>query len=414
MQDGPATATLQPQTDALVQPAAPALPPDDPALTLAAPTPLPTSTPQESDLPAPTPTTVSPPPQPDATVLVPDSPPPLDPSPPPVLATESASEPTDAPQPPSPAPAEGESNVDVQRDQAAEGAPGVVEGREESAATELSDATAPATAPLPDQGLESVEPHVVLSDSTPAAEPSPSALDSSPAALAVPAPTSSNPSRSSTPTLGLSHPPPPPSSSPVPAPKKFASSLSVNKKFLEKAGEKGKPDVKATVGASKLPYRTCLAFPFSRPPGLPARLATPPIVAPLSTSHPRLLTGKISAVTSIPLTTAQTVAGVSGWLKNLPGAGDTQPRPPLASQDATAAGRGGAYERGRGGLVGGQLGRGRGAAVWGGKGSATNGELNMGMGGDFPTAAEAANGAFTRRFFISSKRDCRLTVCLSP
>lgn len=38
------------------------------------------------------------------------------------------------------------------------------------------------------------------------------------------------------------------SSSPAIPTKKFASSLSVNKKFLEKAGEKGKPEVKVAVG----------------------------------------------------------------------------------------------------------------------------------------------------------------------
>lgn len=126
-----------------------------------------------------------------------------------------------------------------------------------------------------------------------------------------------------------------------------------------------------------------------------ARLATPPVVAPVSTSHPRLLTGKISAGTSISLTTAQTVSGVSGWLKNTPAPGaEGAPRPALPSQqDAAGLGRGATYERGRGGMMGAAgIGRGRGGAVWG-KSSASGGELNMGIGGDFPTAAEAASGA---------------------
>ncbi|KAL8291707.1 hypothetical protein RQP46_001965 [Phenoliferia psychrophenolica] len=180
---------------------------------------------------------------------------------------------------------------------------------------------------------------------------------------------------SNTPTPGAALlPAPTPSGSPAPAAKKFHSSLSVNKKFLEKAGEKSKPDVKATV----------------------ARLATPPIVVPVSTSHPRLLTGKISAGTSISLTTAQTVSGVSGWLKNTAAAGaDGAVRPPLPTQqDAAGLGRGGTYERGRGGMMPG-LGRGSGAAVWGSK-SAGGGNLNMGIGGDFPTAAEAANAKTLR------------------
>ncbi|KAK4705177.1 uncharacterized protein P7C70_g1040, partial [Phenoliferia sp. Uapishka_3] len=195
--------------------------------------------------------------------------------------------------------------------------------------------------------------------------------------LSVPASSPSLTSSStSTPILGGALLlPPTPSGSPAP-PKKFTSNL-INKKFLEKAGEKSKPDVKATV----------------------ARLATPPVVVPVSTSHPRLLTGKISAGTSVSLTTAQTLTAPSGWLKNTIAAGaDGTARPPLPSQaDAAGLGRGATYERGRGGIMGGgQLGRGRGAAVWGGKASLSGGELNMGIGGDFPTAAEAANGTSPR------------------
>lgn len=58
--------------------------------------------------------------------------------------------------------------------------------------------------------------------------------------------------------------------------------------------------------------------------------------------------------------------------------------------------RGGTYERGRGIGGAGMGGAGRGSAVWGARGPGAR-EGNVGMpGGDFPTAAEAANGAWLR------------------
>lgn len=77
--------------------------------------------------------------------------------------------------------------------------------------------------------------------------PFPSALPPSSSLLA-----SNSSSTTSTPVLAAAQlPPPTPSGSPAPT-KKFASSLSVNKKFLEKAGEKGKPEVKAAISTSSL------------------------------------------------------------------------------------------------------------------------------------------------------------------
>lgn len=68
-----------------------------------------------------------------------------------------------------------------------------------------------------------------------------------PSPIEVPLPLSEPP----TPTLSAATLPNPTSqpltTTAAPAPtKKFASSLSVNKKFLEKAGEKGKPEVRAS------------------------------------------------------------------------------------------------------------------------------------------------------------------------
>lgn len=86
--------------------------------------------------------------------------------------------------------------------------------------------------------------------------PTPESLASLPSGIIEPIPnppSNSNsilnavPSRTPTPTLLTKIDPPSASSSPIPV-KKFASSLSVNKKFLEKAGEKGKVEVKVVVG----------------------------------------------------------------------------------------------------------------------------------------------------------------------
>ena len=194
---------------------------------------------------------------------------------------------------------------------------------------------------------------------------------------------SNPPSRAPTPTLTPSATTPPtPSVSPA-QPKKFASSLSVNKKFLEKAGEKSKPEVKAAVGT----YSSTCTTSRNADESATARLATPPVVAPVSASHPRLLTGKISSAPAISLSTAQSVPGVTGWTKNAPAAEGVAL--PTQSVSFNGAGRGATYERGRGIGGMGMVSRGRGNAVWGSRGS---GDANMGIGGDFPTAAEVANG----------------------
>lgn len=111
--------------------------------------------------------------------------------------------------------------------------------------TSEAAATAPAVAGSPSEPavvVEAVDTAVSL------VEPIPSKTPSTLTSTLLP---SNPPSRAPTPTLTPSGPtPPPPSVSPAP-PKKFASSLSVNKKFLEKAGEKSKPEVKAAVGTSR-------------------------------------------------------------------------------------------------------------------------------------------------------------------
>ncbi|KAM0751696.1 hypothetical protein T439DRAFT_216724 [Meredithblackwellia eburnea MCA 4105] len=60
------------------------------------------------------------------------------------------------------------------------------------------------------------------------------------------------------------------------------------------------------------------------------------------------------------------------------------------------AGRGMSFDRGRGSFGPGHFGRGRGTAVWGARGMPSGHDLNMGIGGDFPTAQEAANAKALR------------------
>lgn len=103
-------------------------------------------------------------------------------------------------------------------------------------------ATSPATAPAASEPIVVVE---TVDNTVSIVEPIPSKTPSTLTSSLLP---SNPPSRAPTPTLVPSaSAPPTPSVSPAP-PKKFASSLSVNKKFLEKAGEKSKPEVKAAVG----------------------------------------------------------------------------------------------------------------------------------------------------------------------
>lgn len=125
-----------------------------------------------------------------------------------------------------------------------------------------------------------------------------------------------------------------------------------------------------------------------------ARPTVAPVIAQVSTTHPRLLTGKISTGPTSTLISAQSTTAVNGWLKNAVAADSAAGGPRSVSVDST---RGSPYERGRGmsgmGFGMGLPGRGQGAAVWGSR-SAGMGSVGLGMGGDFPTAAEAANGSF--------------------
>ncbi|GAA5990691.1 hypothetical protein JCM10908_003192 [Rhodotorula pacifica] len=153
--------------------------------------------------------------------------------------------------------------------------------------------------------------------------------------------------------------------------KKFSSSLAVNKKFLEKAGEKAKPEVK--------PVAT--------------RLATPPAPTPASSSHPRLLAGKLSTSGTLSLsTTAPSSASPTGWNKK-----PASPSPAASAGGQAGPGGSGVSSMSASSILasGAGLQNRSGGAVWG---SATRvGGPPMGHGGlgrmanDFPTAAEAAH-----------------------
>ncbi|GAA5932978.1 hypothetical protein JCM10213_009257 [Rhodosporidiobolus nylandii] len=218
---------------------------------------------------------------------------------------------------------------------------------------------------------------------------------------------------------GTSTPPPPPSSAPAatirpgasPAPsvsptptapavhaaptiaaphlqKKFQSSLAVNKKFLEKAGEKAKPEVK--------PVAT--------------RVATPPAPASVSTSHPRLFAGKLSSAPSISLSASSAPSGLVGWKK------PTSPAP-----GSTAPGASGTPAHAQAGVKPGlTLGK-AGAPVWGApSGRQQDSGMSLGMGGlgmgmgrrmdmtsDFPTAAEAAHAKEARARALAEQMQAR-------
>lgn len=111
----------------------------------------------------------------------------------------------------------------------------------------------------------------------------------------------------------------------------------------------------------------------------------------ISTTHPRLFTGKITAPPPTSSSATNAAAGVSGWLKNVAAAeGNALGAPRSVSMDM---GRLGAYDRSRGGGIGMSTRGGRQPIVWG-SGNRHSGSMDsaMGFGGDFPTAAEAANG----------------------
>ncbi|BGP22248.1 hypothetical protein Rt10032_c07g3273 [Rhodotorula toruloides] len=182
-----------------------------------------------------------------------------------------------------------------------------------------------------------------------------SAMGASPATSVSPGPTSTS------------------AASPQPT-KKFQSSLAVNKKFLEKAGEKAKPEVK--------PVTT--------------RLATPPVPAPSSTSHPRLFAGKLSSG-PITLSTSSS-ATAAGWSKK-----STAPTPSTAaSQPGTPASASGA------GVAAGALSRGKAGAVWAAA-KPVQPALPFGarMANDFPTAAEAAHAKELRARAIMEQMQAR-------
>ncbi|BGP29446.1 hypothetical protein JCM10296v2_001185 [Rhodotorula toruloides] len=155
--------------------------------------------------------------------------------------------------------------------------------------------------------------------------------------------------------------------------KKFQSSLAVNKKFLEKAGEKAKPEVK--------PVTT--------------RLATPPVPAPSSTSHPRLFAGKLSSG-PITLSTSSSAAA-AGWSKK-----------PTAPTPSTAASQPGAPASAPGaGSAASALARGKAGAVWAAPRSTQPTPFGARMVNDFPTAAEAAHAKEARARAIMEQMQAR-------
>ncbi|KAK4052139.1 hypothetical protein OIV83_002433 [Microbotryomycetes sp. JL201] len=170
--------------------------------------------------------------------------------------------------------------------------------------------------------------------------------------------------------------PPGPSISPAPA-KKFQSSLAVNKKFLEKAADKSKPEIKTPTTA---------------------RLATPPIAAPVSTSHPRLLTGKISSVapSASQASQGQPTAAPTGWRAPVSDAGLPRPTPQRPGEP-TAFSRDG---------FGSTLSTKGSGPVWGRKGDAS-GRSGGWSGGDFPTAAEAAKAKDARARALAEQMEAK-------
>lgn len=180
----------------------------------------------------------------------------------------------------------------------------------------------------------------------------------------------------------------------APVVKKFSSSLAVNKKFLEKAGEKAKPEAKPVAGAFFFFARSTWQFRLGARARFltdsfirTARLATPPAPTPASSSHPRLLAGKLSASGTLSLSTTSPSTTPTGWNKK-----PTSPAPSAPS--GGQAGTGGFSSSSSKASSAAQ--NRSGGAVWGS--AARVGGPLMGHGGlgrmanDFPTAAEAAHG----------------------
>ncbi|GAA5885055.1 hypothetical protein JCM6882_007211 [Rhodosporidiobolus microsporus] len=254
------------------------------------------------------------------------------------------------------------------------------------------------------------------------ADAAPNGTSSAAAPLAPPIPIV-NPSPSVSPAPSTSPAPPATATTTTPhvaAPhpqKKFQSSLAVNKKFLEKAGEKSKPEAK--------PVAT--------------RLATPPIATPVSASHPRLFAGKLSTSaapsSSITLSTSSSSPSLGlaagGWKKPASPAPTAVPSSSSGLGAGPSAYGGGTPSLALGGMGGAGAGaRGAGGAVWGAKpsmGAGGPGALGLGMGGmgmgpggggmgmrgardmvgEFPTAAEAAHAKEARARAVMEQMQAR-------
>ncbi|GAA5844847.1 hypothetical protein JCM9279_000016 [Rhodotorula babjevae] len=168
-------------------------------------------------------------------------------------------------------------------------------------------------------------------DSPAPTPPPPSSSSPAPSTAAAAAARTASPALSASPGPGATS-----SSSERPHPaKKFQSSLAVNKKFLEKAGEKAKPEVKPVI----------------------SRVATSPAPPPVSSTHPRLLAGKLSSGPSLSLgtgassTSSSPGTSTTGW-------GAKKPSTPTPGSSSSAAGASAA------GAAGGAQGA-KGGPVWG-------------------------------------------------
>ncbi|GAA5828987.1 hypothetical protein JCM11251_004089 [Rhodosporidiobolus azoricus] len=209
----------------------------------------------------------------------------------------------------------------------------------------------------------------MLAPPVPVSNPSPSV---SPAPSTSPAPPSTSSTTASTAV---------PTTAAPPLQKKFQSSLAVNKKFLEKAGEKSKPEVK--------PVAT--------------RLSTSPAPTPVSASHPRLFAGKLSS-SAAPSSSVTLSTSTSSPSLGLSSGGWKKPASPAPPTSAASSSGGPSASMSAGSSPALALGgRGSGAPVWGSKTASAGGGMGMGprgggggMMGDFPTAAEAAHAKEAR------------------
>ncbi|GAA5911027.1 hypothetical protein JCM8208_003961 [Rhodotorula glutinis] len=283
-------------------------------------------------------------------------------------------------------------------------------------------------APPPPPSLSVTDDAAPAADAPAPTPPPPSS--SSPAPSSAAAAAAAAAARTASPALSASPGPGATSSSserPPPA-KKFQSSLAVNKKFLEKAGEKAKPEVKPVI----------------------SRVATSPAPPPVSSTHPRLLAGKLSSGPSLSLgtgassTSSSPGTSTTGWGAKKP----ATPTPGSSSsatgaQGSSAAGAAGGAQGAKGGPVWGSAAAAGGASSSGpaplgqqqeqrapprepqtqayvpgdmrggpngargglGGSSGWGGARNMEM--DFPTAAEAANAKDARQKAVADQVQAR-------